>query len=292
MSATPSKSFDLVGVLCLLAALAGFAANSLLCRAALGTGSIDAASFTFARLASGALMLQVLLRLRPGRAPHGEPGSWRAGIALFAYAIAFSFAYLRLGAGTGALVLFGVVQTTMLLAAIRGGERQGLRQWTGLGLAMAGLVALTWPGLSAPDPFGTALMVVAGIAWGVYSLRGRGCPDPLAATAANFGRSVPFAAVVGLLAWPHVQTSPRGLLLAITSGAITSGLGYSLWYRALRHLTAARAALLQLAVPVGTALGSVLLLGEPLTARMVVAGSVILGGIGCAVARRTAAPRS
>lgn len=273
-------------VACTLAALLGFAANSLLCRAALGSAAIDAATFTLVRLVSGAVALGTLVRLSSGPRPLRGAGSWRAAAALFVYAIAFSFAYLRLGAGVGALVLFGMVQTTMILGGLRAGERPRAAQWGGLAMAFSGLVALTLPGLSAPDPLGAGLMAIAGAAWGVYSLFGRGCAVPLAATADNFLRSLPMAGCASLLCLPLLHTTPRGLLLAVTSGALTSGIGYSLWYAALRHLPATRAAIVQLGVPVLTALGSTVLLGEVLTVRLVAAGSAILAGIALAVLRR------
>lgn len=269
-----------------LAALTGFAANSLLCRAALGARLIDASSFTLARLASGALVLTLLVRANPAQRAPAKQGSWRAAAALFAYAIAFSFAYLRLGASVGALVLFGVVQTTMILGGLRAGERPRPAQWIGLAIAFGGLVALNLPGLTAPDPLGASLMASAGVAWGLYSLLGRGCNHPLAATAENFSRSVPLAVVASLLTLALVHTSPRGLLLAVVSGALTSGVGYSFWYAALRKLSATRAAIVQLSVPVLTALGSVALLGESISPRLAVAGSAILAGVALAVLRR------
>ena len=284
--AKPSAAIDAKTTALTLAALTGFAANSLLCRAALGAHRIDASSFTLVRLASGAIALALLVRLAPGRRAAASSGSWRAGAALFAYAIAFSFAYLRLGASVGALVLFPVVQTTMILGGLRSGERPRAMQWLGLGVAFAGLVALTLPGLTAPDPLGAGLMAVAGVAWGVYSLLGRGCANPLAATAENFMRSVPMAALASLLTLSLLLTSPRGLALAVASGALTSGIGYSLWYAALRTLGATRAAIVQLAVPVLTALGGVALLGESVTTRLVIAGTAILAGVALAVVRR------
>ena len=264
-----------------LAALLGFAANSLLCRLALAPRLLDAASFTSVRLASGALALALLVR---GRAAPGANSAVSA-LALFAYAAAFSFAYLRIGAAAGALLLFGAVQLTMLLSALGAGERPRPGEWLGLALASAGLVALLLPGLSAPDPGGAALMVAAGIAWGLYSLRGRGSVAPLATTAANFAGSVVPALALSLVSLGKLHVTAAGVALAATSGAATSGLAYSLWYAALPALGATRAALVQLAVPVITALGAVLLLGEALTPRLVACGSVVLGGI--AVALRT-----
>lgn len=271
-------------------ALCAFAANSLLCRWALAEPSIDAASFTTIRLLTGALALWLLLAWLGGERPPPRPGRhWLPAAMLFAYAIAFSLAYLSLSAGTGALILFGGVQLTMLLAGWRSGERPMPRQWVGLLLAFAGLAWLVAPGVAAPSPSGAALMAIAGIAWGVYSLLGRGAENPALTTARNFVRAVPFALAASLLALPHVSISPQGLLLATLSGALASGLGYIVWYAALPSLSATRAASVQLAVPVLAAVAGVILLDEPLTPRLLAAGSVILGGIALAVLGR--APR-
>ncbi|HZN53981.1 MAG TPA: DMT family transporter [Candidatus Polarisedimenticolaceae bacterium] len=262
-------------------ALTAFAANSLLCRLALGRGAIDAASFSAIRLLAGAAALSAIVRVwRPGR--QGVGGTWASASMLVLYAIPFSFAYRSLGAGTGALVLFASVQTTMLAAGIIAGERPGARQISGILLAIAGLVYLVSPGLSAPSPTGCALMAVAGIAWGGYTLRGRRVSDPLGETAGNFVRSIPFAAAVGLLALPRFHVTSSGALLAVLSGAIASGLGYVSWYAALRGLSATRAASLQLAVPVLTAVGGVMFLSERVTMRLVAASILILGGVALA----------
>lgn len=266
-------------------AMVAFAANSLLCRAALRTDSIDATSFTLVRLVSGALVLALLVKLRtkPTAAVRNVPSA----VALFVYAIGFSIAYLKLPAGTGALVLFGCVQTTMIAAGIRAGERPAPAVWVAIAVAVAGLVGLTFPGLGAPDPVAAVLMAIAGVAWGIYSLRGRGSPDPLSATAINFAWSVPLAIVtfaIGIAFAPHATT--RGLLLAAASGAIASGVGYSIWYTALRGLTATRAAVVQLSVPVIAAAGGVALLGEEPTTRLVVSAVAILGGVAFVLVRR------
>jgi drug/metabolite transporter (DMT)-like permease len=275
------------GLLTVLA-LVGFAANSLLCRAALAGGGqlIDAASFTTVRLVSGALVLGVLLRLRGGRYQGGSSGS---ALALFAYAAGFSLAYVRISAGVGALLLFGCVQATMLGTGLVRGERPRPLEWAGLLLALGGLVALTAPGATAPDLAGAALMAGAGVAWGVYSLRGRGSTDPLAATAHNFLLSVPLTLALSAVG-AAVQVAPhataRGVVLAVASGAVASGVGYSLWYAALPHLTATRAAIVQLSVPVIAATGGVLLLDETVTARLVGAGAALLCGVMLALAAR------
>jgi len=272
-----------------VAALIGFAANSLLCRMALRPRLLDAATFTSIRIVSGALALLVVVSVGAvARTPRNAPpvagaGSWTSAAALFAYAAAFSFAYLRIGAGTGALLLFGAVQATMLAWALRGGERLRWPEWAGLVVAVAGLVALVRPGLSAPDPAGAALMIAAGVAWGAYSLRGRDASRPLVATASNFARAVPLALALNLAAMGSMHVSPRGVLLAVASGALSSGVGYSLWYAALRGLTATQAAVVQLSVPVLVASGGVALLGEVLTPRLVACGVVILGGVALAV---------
>ena len=275
-----------------LAALLGFAANSLLCRTALADGSIDAASFTAIRIGAGAAMLALIALVRgDGRGRHarsfGGAGSWASAFALFAYAAAFSFAYLRLTTATGALILFASVQITMLGVAIARGERPGAIEWLGIATAIGGLVVLVLPGLEAPDPIGLALMASAGIAWGAYSLRGRGASRPLAVTADNFLRAVPFAAAL-LIALPLAggAISPTGVGLAIASGAVASGLGYSLWYAALPHLAPTRAAIVQLSVPVLAATGGALVLGESVTLRLVGATAVILGGIAIVLAAK------
>jgi drug/metabolite transporter (DMT)-like permease len=269
-----------------IAALLGFAANSLLCRTALGDGSIDAASFTAIRIGAGAAMLAVISLVRDRGSFRGA-GSWASAVALVAYAAAFSFAYLRLTTATGALILFAAVQITMLGVSIARGDRPGAIEWLGIAIAIGGLVVLVLPGLEAPDPIGLALMASAGIAWGCYSLRGRGAVRPLAVTADNFLRAVPFAAVL-LVAVPLAggALSPAGVGLAIASGAVASGLGYSLWYAALPHLAPTRAAIVQLSVPVLAATGGVLVLGEPVTLRLVGATAAILGGIAVVVAAK------
>lgn len=263
-----------------------FAGNSLLCRAALGGGSIDAGGFTVVRLLSGAVVLWWIVRLRAGRGAGG--GNWLSALALFAYAAGFSYAYLDLSAATGALLLFGVVQVTMIGHGLVRGERLRALQWAGLFLAMVGLVVLLLPGLSAPSPQAAGLMCMAGIAWGVYSLRGKGAGDPLRVTAGNFLRSVPIAAMLGLVTIGHGHGDTTGVALAIASGALTSGIGYAIWYSALPALKATQAATVQLSVPLIAALGAVPLLGEPLSLRLLVAGVAIIGGIALVIVTRRA----
>ncbi|HKS15961.1 MAG TPA: EamA family transporter [Planctomycetota bacterium] len=264
-----------------VAALIGFAANSLLCRMALRPGLIDAASFTGIRLLSGAIVLSLLVRSK-GEARSG--GSWVSAVALFAYAAAFSFAYLRIEAGAGALILFGSVQITMVGWGWFKGERPRVLEWVGLAVAFGGLAVLTIPGAGSPDLVGAGLMASAGVAWGAYSLRGRSASRALADTSGNFLRSVPLAAVLAVVAASHV--SLQGALLAVASGAVASGIGYSLWYAALPGLTATRAAVVQLSVPVLAAAGGVALLGESPSMRLAGAGLAILGGVGLALLGR------
>jgi len=259
-------------------AMTAFAGNSLLCRAALRDTDIDAATFTSVRLASGALMLWLLVSLRGNRAPLKQ-GSWGSALALFAYAAAFSYAYGGLSAAMGALLLFGSVQATMISIGIVRGNRPHWAQWAGFVVAFSGLVGLLLPGLTAPPLFSSLLMISAGIAWGVYSLRAKGAGEPTAVTTGNFIRSVPMALALSLVMMAGARIDMAGMGYAIASGAIASGMGYAIWYMALPLLQATTAATVQLSVPVIAAIGGVLLLTEPLTVRLVVAGVAILGGI-------------
>lgn len=279
-------------------ALIAFAGNSLLCRMALKHTAIDAASFTSVRLASGALVLGLLVGLRrvagQRRAPWAA-GDWTSALALFVYAAGFSFAYVSLSAATGALLLFGVVQTTMIGWGLWRGERLRPLQWGGLATACAGLVWLLLPGLATPSLAAGGLMASAGLAWAVYTLRGRTAGgDPTAVTAGNFVRAAPLAlgvsAVSALLAGPPRWDTP-GLLLALASGALASGAGYAVWYTALRGLTATRAAILQLSVPALAAGGGVVLLGEALTPGLLLASLAVLGGVLLVILARSAGGR-
>jgi drug/metabolite transporter (DMT)-like permease len=265
------------------ASLCCFAANSLLCRAALLSGSVDPASFTLVRLASGAGFLALLLALsRRGRPRGGSVGS---ALALFAYAAAFSLSYVRIGAGVGALLLFGSVQVTMIGWSSARGARPGVWQAAGMLLALGGLGWLALPVAAAPDLAGAALMVGAGAAWGAYSLRGRMARDPLATTAHNFALAVPLAAVLSLVLARRAAVTPGGLALAVASGSLASGAGYSLWYAAVPVLGATRAAAVQLLVPVLAGLGATAFLGEHLTSRIAASGATILAGIAVALRR-------
>jgi drug/metabolite transporter (DMT)-like permease len=270
----------------LLTALAmlAFASNSLLCRIALRDTAIDAATFTAIRLASGALILVLILRSRGVRPFTG--GSWPMAAMLSAYAAFFSFAYRDLTAATGAVLLFGAIQLTMMGYGLWTDERLRGLSLVGLAITLAGLVGLLLPGLAAPPPLAALLMLGAGVAWGVYSLLGRSAGEPIAATGGNFLRSVPFAAVLALSAAGRETADLTGALYAVLSGAVTSGLGYVLWYAALPALRATSAATIQLSVPAIAAIGGVVLLAEPITTRLLLASVAILGGIALTIYRK------
>jgi drug/metabolite transporter (DMT)-like permease len=266
-------------------AMTAFASNSLLCRLALKQTVIDPATFTFVRVFSGAIALWLVTTMRGISLE--ESGNWPSGLALFVYAAAFSFAYVGLPAGTGALLLFGAVQATMILWGFHKGERLDLIQGFGLLIALAGLVVLVFPGLSAPPLLGSMLMLGAGAAWGIYSIRGKVAGDAIAVTAGNFVRAVLFVAAGSLALISHAHVDVAGIGYAIISGAIMSGLGYVIWYRALSGLKATSAATVQLSVPVLAAAGGILLLGEPITLRYVFASVAVLGGIALVIWERT-----
>lgn len=262
-------------------AMVAFAANSILCRAALKRGTIDAASFSSIRIMSGAIALWLILALR--RSSDRAGGSWWSAAALFAYVAAFSFAYNSLSAGIGALLLFAAVQSTMVVWGFWKGERFHLRQWIGFLLACGGLVVLLLPGITTPSLTGSILMLAAGVAWGVYSLRGKGAGDPTSATAGNFLRAVPLTLLLSGCFLTSANIDSAGVAYAVTSGAITSGLGYVIWYAALPGLTATGAATVQLSAPVIAALGGILFLNESLTLRFVFSAIAVLGGIALVV---------
>jgi drug/metabolite transporter (DMT)-like permease len=258
-------------------AMIAFASNNLLTRGALGAGLIDAPSFALIRLMSGAVTLAALRRFRAG--PSIGAGTWAASLALAGYAIAFTAAYTLVGAGTGALLLFGAVQATMIGTGLVQGERPGARNWVGLALAVGGLVLLTLPGITAPAPTGAVLMVAAGVCWGAYSLAGRGSRDPLAATAGNFWRASILTILA--LAWfvePERLTTP-GVLLAVVCGALASGVGYTIWYGALPGLSRWSASLVQLTAPILTALAATVLLDEVITLRLAGATVFVAAGV-------------
>jgi drug/metabolite transporter (DMT)-like permease len=281
-------------ILLTTAALVGFSANSLLTRAALGAGAIDAPSFTLIRLITGAMTLAILVRpfttrraLRTDGTDHSSRGSWFAAFALAGYAVAFTVAYTRIGAAVGALLLFGAVQITMTGTGLVRGERPRRVDWVGVGLAIGGLAVLTLPGATAPDLLGAVLMLAAGACWGVYSLLGRTSRDPLGTTAGNFVRASLLAVIALAAALPAASLSWRGALLATASGSLASGVGYTLWYAALPALAAWRAALLQLLVPIVTAIAAALLLGESLSTRLLAATALVTAGIGLTIHRTT-----
>ena len=281
---SPARTFALTTM-----AMTAFAGNSLLCRLALKNTGIDAASFTAIRLVSGALVLWLVAR--QFRSTRSGEGNWLSALALFAYAAAFSFAYVSLPTGTGALLLFGAVQATMIGYGIWAGERLRALQLAGLALALGGLSGLLLPGVSAPPLSGSALMISAGIAWGIYSLRGKSAGDPTRVTAGNFLRAAPVAIALSLcvLLVKGASLDAAGFGYAVASGALTSGIGYAIWYTALPALKATTAATVQLSVPVIAALGGIAFLGEPVTLRLLLASSAILGGIALVLQKRTAA---
>ncbi len=275
-------------ILLTTAALICFAFNSILCRLALGAGSIDAAAFTSIRILSAASVLTLILLIAGSREGAGfaqrvKRGNLLSSFLLFAYAITFSFAYLGLTTATGALILFGCVQATMLIVGLIRGERPGILEWAGLAVALGGLVYLVFPGLESPPLFSSLLMAAAGIAWGFYTLRGKGSSDPVAQTAGNFLFAVPMVIVASLPFAVSISISFRGAVLAGLSGAVASGIGYSIWYAALRGHTSSSAAIVQLSVPVIAAAGGLAFLGESLTVRLMIASVLILGGIWLAV---------
>lgn len=276
---TKAKVFTLTAL-----AMIAFAGNSLFCRQALKHTTLDAATFTLVRILSGAICLGIIVQWRQ-RALR-KAGSWLSALALFGYAALFSFAYLRLTAGTGALLLFGAVQATMIFWALRKGERLRGIQVAGLALAIVGLVTLVLPGLAAPPLGAAVLMLGAGIAWGIYSLRGKGSGDPLGATAGNFLRAVPLAVALSVATFSLAKLDRAGLGYAIVSGGLASGAGYAIWYSALPGLKASAAATVQLSVPVLAAAGGIAFLSEPITLRFALASAAVLGGIALVILDR------
>jgi drug/metabolite transporter (DMT)-like permease len=249
---------------------------------ALGQATIDAASFSTIRIIAGAICLW-LITVVTRRGSVWTQGSWLSAVILFVYAIPFSYAYGLLTAGTGALILFGTVQVTMIGGALVEGERPRARQWVGLLVAIGGLVYLLFPGIASPSPIGAGLMAIAGVAWALYSIQGRGAVDPVAQNGGNFVLTLPMLLIVSMLTFKrqHIETS--GAILAILSGVVTTGLGYAVWYSALRGLTATRAALVQLLVPVITVTGGVIFLREPLSPRVLLSAAIVIGGIALAL---------
>jgi len=260
-------------------ALIAFAANSVLCRLALGEKTIDASSFTSIRLLSGAIVLFIILKFNRKKNRSSAKGRWSATLMLFLYAIAFSFAYITLDTGTGALILFGSVQITMILLSLLSGYRLHVSEWMGVLVAFAGFVYLVLPGVTAPSVAGFSLMTIAGIGWGIYTIKGRSSANPLSDTAYNFIRSIPLVIVLAAFTFQYAHISGEGILLAIISGGITSGIGYTIWYTALGGLSATLAAVVQLSVPVIAALGGVIFVSEQISMRLTLSALLILGGI-------------
>ena len=266
-----------------LIALTAFAGNSLFCRAALRDAEMDAASFTTIRLISGALILYVVTRASRGSEVRGN---WLSAWLLFLYAAGFSYAYVNVSAGTGALLLFGAVQVTMIGHGLRSGERLQRWQVVGLGIALTGLIGLLLPGLSAPSISASVLMLGAGVAWGIYSLRGKGVGDPIGVTAGNFIRTIPMVVGLSLIMWQGHSLSAAGVGYAVGSGALASGMGYAIWYTVLPALKVTQAATVQLSVPVIAAVGGVIFLSEPMGLRIGLASLAILGGISLVILKK------
>ena len=278
---------DIKTVALTLLALIAFASNSILTRLALGSRQIDAATFTSIRLGAGAVVLTLLVRAKAGTWTRLSGRRALGPLTLLAYAGPFSFAYLRIGAAVGALVLFGVVQLTMIGYGMVRGERPSPLAWMGLALAIAGLATLTVPSATRPDPLGLALMTIAGIAWGTYSLVGRTTSDPLAENARSFLWSSLPAILLACVLHASVVASGRGIVLALVSGAVTSGLGYAVWYQALPRLSVTQAAVAQLSVPVIAAIGAAALLDERLSSRLLIAAVAVLSGVGLVLSARS-----
>ena len=277
------NSFLIKTILFTVLALIAFAANSVLCRLALGENAIDASTFTIVRLLSGAIVLTVIISIGKIKAKANSnsstKGSWPASIALFIYAITFSFAYVTLDTATGALILFGSVQITMILMSIFSGNRLHISEWFGMALAFTGFVYLILPGITTPSVIGFFLMTVSGIAWGIYTLKGRGSQNPIMDTAFNFLRTMPFVIILAVITIKYAHYSSEGILLAVLSGSIASGIGYMIWYSALSGLSVTQAAVLQLLVPVIAAVGGVIFVSESISLRLTVSSAMILGGI-------------
>ncbi|MDX2367127.1 MAG: DMT family transporter [Colwellia sp.] len=264
-------------------ALIAFAANSVLCRLALGNETIDASSFTGIRLLAGAIALFIILSIKGGMKGSNKgavsKGSWTASLSLFLYAITFSYAYLSVDTGTGALILFGSVQITMIMLSLISGTRLHLIEWSGVILAFTGFIYLILPNITTPSINGFILMTVSGISWGIYTLKGRSSKNPLMDTTYNFLRTIPFVALLGVFTLQNMSYSSEGIILALISGAITSGVGYTIWYIALGGLSSTQAAVIQLSVPVIAAIGGVIFVSEVITMRLVISATIVLSGI-------------
>lgn len=268
-------------------AMLAFAGNSIICRLALRDGAIDPATFTTIRLLAGAIALLLIFSVARRNTSFRSHGSWLSALMLFLYAVAFSFAYISLSAGAGALILFAFVQATMIAMSLWSGDRPSATEWLGWTLAFAGVIWLVLPGVEAPPPGGALLMALSGIAWGIYSIRGRKESDALGSTTTNFLMSVVFVIALAAVTFANVDISMRGVLLAVLSGALTSGVGYVVWYAALEYLSAMQAAMVQLSVPAIAAAGGVALLAEPVSMRLLVSSALVLGGISISVIRKS-----
>ncbi len=269
-------------------ALVAFASNSVICRLALKEKAIDPGLFTGIRLISGALVLALLVFLSKSEKPLNSKGSWGSGFILFLYAAAFSYAYITLDTGTGALIAFGAVQITMIAYSLVSGYKMSVLEWIGIFLSITGFIYLMLPGAKTPSILGFVLMTISGISWGIYSIRGKGSKNPLHETAFNFLRATPFLLVLLFFMAKDFNTSTKGVLLALLSGTVTSGLGYTIWYMALKELTSIQASIVQLFVPVLAAIGGVLFVGELISSKLVVASLMILGGVLLLIVRKTA----
>lgn len=273
-----NKSFYTICLYTSLALIA-FAANSVLCRLALGNGSIDAASFTVIRLLSGAVVLCVILSFQRNNQDALSKGSWMASFTLFLYAITFSYAYLSVDTGTGALILFGSVQITMIILSIIGGTRLHITEWFGVVIAITGFIYFILPNVSTPSMNGFILMTISGISWGVYTLIGRRSKNPLTDTTYNFVRTIPFVVLLAVFTLDNMSYSNDGVILALLSGGITSGVGYTIWYIALNDLSSTQASVIQLSVPIIAAIGGVIFVSELITFRLIISAIIVLGGI-------------
>jgi len=264
-------------------ALIAFAANSVLCRLALDVYQMDAGGFTVIRLLSGALVLFTIIHIRHRQQRnqiHFQfTKNWFAACMLFTYATAFSFAYITLDTGVGALILFGSVQITMITYSIYTGNRLSIIEWVGLSMAFAGFIYLIYPDLSSPSAIGFLLMSISGIAWGFYTIQGKYTKTALFDTAQNFIKTLPFIAILALITLPQAQLNLQGILLALLSGGIASGIGYAIWYMALTGLSNSQAAVVQLAVPVIAAIGGAVFVSEEMTLRLIASVTMVLGGI-------------
>lgn len=261
-------------------ALIAFASNSIICRLALANGSIDPAGFSTIRLLSGVLALILIMRITRNEESVNDSGNWISAGTLFLYMITFSFAYVDLSASTGALILFGAVQGTMIISGFVRGERPKKLEYAGLTIALFGLIYLMLPGWEAPSLMGGVLMIIAGVSWGVYSVRGKKAGNPVSVTSGNFARALPFAVIASLLYLSNLNASFNGILLALVSGAVTSGIGYVIWYAALRGLSFTQAAMIQLLVPIIATIGGVLFLSETVSLRLFLSTVLILSGVG------------